>query len=133
MGLSVFLGHHRFFLGSDSAPHPLHMKLAAHSCFGVFTSPYVLPLLAQLFEHMGCLDKLRSFACEFGRQFYGLEAAPESPTVRLIRVQEDDDDSVRRVQPLFKDSAEEEEPGLVVVPFKNGLELDWRIDPASLQ
>ena len=32
----------RFFLGTDSAPHPLHTKEAACGCAGVFTAPVAL-------------------------------------------------------------------------------------------
>ena len=38
-------GHPRFFLGSDSAPHPKDLKEAACACAGVFTSAYLMQYL----------------------------------------------------------------------------------------
>jgi dihydroorotase len=65
-------GHPRFFLGSDSAPHPRHLKECATSCAGVFTSPLILPYLATLFERRGCLARLPAFVGEYGARFYRL-------------------------------------------------------------
>ncbi|MDA0576655.1 MAG: dihydroorotase [Verrucomicrobia bacterium] len=75
--------HPRFFLGSDSAPHPRAAKEAACACAGVYTSPLLLPYLADTLDRLGCLDRLPAFVSEFGRRFYGLPAQPE--TVRLVR------------------------------------------------
>lgn len=65
-------GHPRFFLGSDSAPHPRQDKETACACAGVFTQPLLMPYLADAFERFGRLDRLRDFACRFGREFYRL-------------------------------------------------------------
>lgn len=52
-------GNTKFFLGSDSAPHPRKNKQSeAGAPAGVYTTPFVLPYLAQIFEDLGCLDKL---------------------------------------------------------------------------
>lgn len=68
------LGHPRFFLGSDSAPHPPHAKSTSsptHACAaGVYTSPILLPLVAHLLESFGALDKLENFTSVNGRSFY---------------------------------------------------------------
>ena len=68
-------GHPRFFLGSDSAPHPYASKAAAtptEGCAaGVYTSPILLPLVAHLLESFGALDKLEGFVSTHGRTFYG--------------------------------------------------------------
>ena len=76
-------GHPRFFLGSDSAPHPRHLKECATSCAGVFTSPLILPYLATLFEKRGCLDRLAPFTSQFGARFYGVK--PQAAHVTLVR------------------------------------------------
>ncbi|TIB94518.1 hypothetical protein E3Q18_04260 [Wallemia mellicola] len=66
-------GHPRFFLGSDSAPHPRANKLnkaprfiaetqesvpACACAAGLFTSAILIPLCAHLLESFGALDKL---------------------------------------------------------------------------
>ncbi|KAK9729525.1 dihydroorotase [Basidiobolus ranarum] len=43
-------GHPRFFLGTDSAPHPKHLKECAQACAGVYTSSHVLPYVATILE-----------------------------------------------------------------------------------
>jgi dihydroorotase len=63
----------KFFLGTDSAPHPRHLKETSLCAAGVFTGNLVLPYLASVLDSFGALDALVPFACEFGRQFYGLE------------------------------------------------------------
>ncbi|KAJ3550185.1 hypothetical protein NMY22_g606 [Coprinellus aureogranulatus] len=67
-------GHPRFFLGSDSAPHPPEAKSRSspnHPCAaGVYTSPILLPLVAHLLESFGALDKLEGFVSSNGRAFY---------------------------------------------------------------
>ncbi len=72
---AVASGRPKFFLGSDSAPHPRSAKEGAVGCAGVFTSPLMLPYLADAFDRIGCLDKLEGFVSHHGRSFYG---RPES-------------------------------------------------------
>eukprot|EP00842_Homolaphlyctis_polyrhiza_P006772 jgi/Hompol1/7096/HPOL_000742-RA len=66
-------GHPRFFLGTDSAPHPRHTKETANAAAGVYVTPYVLPYLVQILDSFGALGRLEDFACKFGRAFYGIE------------------------------------------------------------
>jgi len=67
-------GHPRFFLGSDSAPHPLDAKSTAtpaQGCAaGIYTSPILLPLAAHLLESFGALGRLQNFVSVSGRAFY---------------------------------------------------------------
>ena len=65
-------GHPRYFLGTDSAPHPRHAKESACGCAGIFNSPYALESYATVFEQEGALDRLEDFASLFGPLFYGL-------------------------------------------------------------
>ena len=67
-------GDPRFFLGTDSAPHPDHLKEHACGCAGCFTATNTMPLLAHVFEQAGALDKLEAFASLNGPAFYGLPA-----------------------------------------------------------
>jgi dihydroorotase len=76
-------GDPRFFLGTDSAPHPRGDKEAACGCAGCFTAPLALPLYAQAFEQAGALDRLDDFAGGFGADFYGLPR--NAGTLELVR------------------------------------------------
>ncbi|KAH9973028.1 Dihydroorotase [Lactifluus volemus] len=96
-------GHPRFFLGSDSAPHP-SMKKSTSSpnqgcAAGIYTSPILLPLTAHLLESFGALDKLGSFVSKNGRAFYKKEVS------------------------VTEYSLKEEQ----VVPFWSGKDLEWEI------
>lgn len=74
-------GEDRFFLGTDSAPHPDHLKEHACGCAGCFTATNALPILAQIFEAEGALDRLEAFTSRNGAAFYGL--APNEEEVTL--------------------------------------------------
>ena len=65
-------GNPRFFLGTDSAPHPTHKKEAECCAAGCFTAPIALSCLAEIFDEAGALDKLEGFASLHGPAFYGL-------------------------------------------------------------
>jgi dihydroorotase len=75
--------HPRFFLGSDSAPHPRCDKESACGCAGVFTQPLLMPYLADVCERIGALTTIADFASTHGRAFYGLPALPGG--IRLVR------------------------------------------------
>ena len=76
-------GNPRFFLGTDSAPHPRHAKESACGCAGIYTSHAAIELYAEAFEAAGALDKLEAFASFHGADFYGLPH--NSETITLIR------------------------------------------------
>jgi dihydroorotase len=70
-------GSPKFFLGTDSAPHPRSglpgkSKYSSCGCAGCFTAPYALELYTEAFASVGQLSKLPDFASRFGREFYGL-------------------------------------------------------------
>jgi dihydroorotase len=65
-------GSSKFFLGTDSAPHPAHLKEHAIGCAGCYTAHAALELYAQAFDNAGALDKLEGFASFHGPAFYGL-------------------------------------------------------------
>jgi dihydroorotase len=69
-------GDPHFFLGTDSAPHPVAAKEAATGCAGVFSAPVALPWLAQVFDEEGALDRLEGFASLHGPAFYRLPPNP---------------------------------------------------------
>lgn len=76
-------GSPRFFLGTDSAPHPRGAKHAACGCAGIYTAHAALPLYAEAFEAAGALDRLEGFASVFGADFYGLPR--NTDTLELVR------------------------------------------------
>ena len=76
-------GDPRYFLGTDSAPHPDRVKESACGCAGCFTAPNTLSILAQVFEDEGALDRLEGFASLHGPAFYRLP--PNEDRIRLVR------------------------------------------------
>ncbi|MGQ3003981.1 MAG: dihydroorotase [Hydrogenophaga sp.] len=76
-------GSDRFFLGTDSAPHPAHLKEHATGCAGCYTAHAAIEMYAEAFDSVGALDKLEAFASFHGPAFYGLPR--NSGTVTLKR------------------------------------------------
>jgi dihydroorotase len=74
-------GSPRFFLGTDSAPHPLHKKEAECCAAGCFTAPVALACLAELFEAAGALDRLEGFVSLNGPAFYRLPVNDDTITL----------------------------------------------------
>ncbi|KAL9938840.1 hypothetical protein V8E36_002559 [Tilletia maclaganii] len=142
-------GHPRFFLGSDSAPHPLASKLpsaATHgletvtSCgcaAGVYTSAILLPLCTHLLESFGALDKLEGYVSTFGRTFYRLSEAQEgisSVTLRRVGAGSEGTTEAARVpfayiHPEHEAMPEGAKDRIQVVPFMAGATLNWEIAP----
>jgi dihydroorotase len=75
-------GDARFFLGTDSAPHPAHLKEHATGCAGCYTSHAAMELYAEAFDAAGALDKLEAFASFNGADFYGLPRNTGSITLK---------------------------------------------------
>lgn len=65
-------GNPKFFLGTDSAPHPRRVKESACGCAGIYTSHAAIELYAEVFEQAGALDRLEAFASFYGADFYRL-------------------------------------------------------------
>ena len=74
-------GNPKFFLGTDSAPHPKTAKESACGCAGIYTAHAALELYAEVFEQAGALDKLEGFASHFGADFYQLPRNTERITL----------------------------------------------------
>lgn len=75
-------GSPRFFLGTDSAPHPKGLKEHACGCAGCYTALHAMELYAQAFDDAGALDKLEAFASFHGPAFYGLPRNTGTVTLR---------------------------------------------------
>lgn len=70
-------GDRSFFLGTDSAPHPLAAKEARVSKAGVFNAAYALPVVAEVFYKAGRLEHLDGFVSQNGALRYGFETTEE--------------------------------------------------------
>ena len=103
---------HKFFLGTDSAPHPRGAKENACGCAGMFSAANAIEIYAQIFENAGALDKLEAFASHNGARFYGLPR--NSDTVTLVK-------QPQRVPASFAFGESE------VVPMLAGEELAWSL------
>ncbi len=75
-------GNPKFFLGTDSAPHPVHLKEHATGCAGCYTAHAAIEMYAEAFDLAGALDKLESFASFHGADFYGLPRNTGTITLR---------------------------------------------------
>ena len=104
-------GSPKFFLGTDSAPHPVGDKEAACGCAGIYNAPAALESYAQVFEDEGALDKLQGFASEHGPAFYGLPLNPHFVALE------------RRPWQLADRLAA---AGAEITPFHGGETLRWR-------
>lgn len=109
---AVMCGNPKFFLGSDSAPHPRHAKEGPCCAAGVYCGAATLSHYAEVFERHGALDRLESFSSEFGADFYGFPRNLD--TVVLERRPF----TMPAVMPLEEDE---------VVPYKAGEKIAWRI------
>ncbi len=76
-------GSAKFFLGTDSAPHPAHLKEHATGCAGCYTAHAALEMYAEVFDNAGALDKLEAFASFNGADFYGLPRNKD--TITLVK------------------------------------------------
>ena len=75
-------GSPQFFLGTDSAPHPAHLKEHASGCAGCYTAHAAMPMYAEAFDQVNALDKLEGFASFYGADFYGLPRNTGTITLR---------------------------------------------------
>ncbi|MBC7437712.1 MAG: dihydroorotase [Bdellovibrionales bacterium] len=75
-------GAGKFFLGTDSAPHPAHLKEHASGCAGCYTAHAALEMYTEAFDAAGALDQLEAFASFNGADFYGLPRNSTSVTLK---------------------------------------------------
>lgn len=76
-------GNPRFFLGTDSAPHPAHLKEHASGCAGCYTAHAAMEMYAEAFHSVGKLDQLEAFASFNGADFYSLPRNTGTITLTL--------------------------------------------------
>jgi dihydroorotase len=106
-------GNPKFFLGTDSAPHPKHAKESSCGCAGCYTAHAAIELYAEAFDQAGALGRLEGFASHFGADFYGLPR--NEGRITLVK------ESWTAPAPI------EVEPGVELVPLRTGEALHWRL------
>jgi dihydroorotase len=102
----------QFFLGTDSAPHPAHLKEHAVGCAGCYTAHAALELYAEAFDQAGALNRFEAFASFNGPDFYGLPR--NTGTVTLRRETWTPPESFRLGEAELK-------------PLRSGETLAWRL------
>lgn len=105
-------GNPKFFLGTDSAPHPTAAKETSCGCAGCYSAHAALELYAEAFEQIGALDKLEGFASRFGADFYGLPRNAGTITLE------------RRTWTLPERYGDAEH---TLTPLRAGETLNWRV------
>jgi dihydroorotase len=80
--LAAISGDAKFFLGTDSAPHPIHDKEKDCGCAGIFSAPAALEIYASVFDEENALGQLEAFASLNGPAFYGLKPNDERITLK---------------------------------------------------
>jgi len=105
-------GNPKFFLGTDSAPHPRQGKESACGCAGCYTGCAALELYVEAFEQADALERLEGFASFFGADFYGLPRNRDSVTLE-------------RTEWELPESYAFGEDRLI--PLRAGERLQWRI------
>ena len=103
-----------FFLGTDSAPHPLARKVAANGAPGIFNAPVALATYAKVFEEEGALDKLEAFASLNGPKHYRLP--PNEDTITLEK-------SAWTAPPEVKVEGPDEK----ALIYRGGESIEWKV------
>ncbi|CAH2807986.1 MAG: Dihydroorotase (EC [uncultured Caballeronia sp.] len=108
-------GNPRYFLGTDSAPHPKGLKERACGCAGCYTALHALELYAETFDKAGALDKFEGFASFHGADFYGLPRSTEKVTLE---------------RGSWTLPAEFAAGDATIVPLRGGESIGWRFSDA---
>ncbi|MFT4721766.1 MAG: dihydroorotase [Candidatus Azotimanducaceae bacterium] len=76
-------GSSKFFLGTDSAPHPRSAKENACGCAaGCYTAHAAIELYAEVFAEVDALHRLEGFASFFGADFYQIPRNTDTITLQ---------------------------------------------------
>ncbi len=106
-------GNPKFFLGTDSAPHPRHEKEKICGCAaGCYTAHAAMELYAEVFDEFEAITMLEGFASHFGADFYRFPRNKETITLEKINW-------TMKKEIMFGHDQ--------LVPIKAGETLKWRI------
>jgi dihydroorotase len=104
--------HHLLLTLDDVAGGLLRPHLFCKPIAGVFSAPVALPMLVELFEDMGCLERLQPFVSDHARRYYRLDPPRRIVTLRT---------SPWRVPEQFE----------TIRPFLDGKTLRWSLSPSG--
>lgn len=107
-------GNSKFFLGTDSAPHPQHAKESACGCAGSYTAHAAIELYAEVFEQANALDNLEKFASLNGPAFYQLPVNQDKITL------------IKKSWPVPSSLAFGDDQ---VVPVRASDSIQWQVQP----
>jgi dihydroorotase len=105
-------GSQKFFLGTDSAPHPKSAKETGCGCAGIYSAHAAIELYAEVFEQAGALNRLEAFASFHGAAFYGLPR---------------NDDSISLKKERWNVPTQLEFAGDVLIPLRAGNSVTWKL------
>lgn len=111
-------GETKFFLGTDSAPHPQSQKESGCGCAGCYTAHAALELYATVFDTAGKLDQLEKFASFNGPDFYRFPRNTDHITLQRAEWRIPD-------RLAFGEST--------LIPFKAGDAIGWRMVQGNIQ
>lgn len=150
---AVLSGNPKFFLGSDSAPHPRDTKevgtklefpkgvdnvdhdhgdgLPKCTVAGVYTGNEIAVYTAHILSKFNALDKLYGFAVENGRRFYfgndWKEKLPEKLANKTVSVTKSTESTLIPIEYKYQDEINGNEVVRSVVPFMPGKKLDFKL------
>ena len=103
-----------YFLGTDSAPHPMAKKLSVNGIPGLFNAPVAIESYAKVFEEEGALDRLEAFASLNGPKHYRLP--PNEATITLEKTSWTAPEEIKVEGP--------DEKALV---YRGGETIEWKV------
>jgi len=103
-----------YFLGTDSAPHPVAKKLSVNGIPGLFNAPVAVATYAKVFEEEGALDQLEAFASLNGPRHYKLP--PNSETI-----------TIEKSSWTAPEEVKVEGPDDKALVYRGGETIEWRV------
>ena len=76
-------GSPKFFLGTDSAPHPKNQKESSCGCAGIYSALSAIELYAEVFYKNNAINLLENFSSKYGASFYKLPK--NSSKIKLVK------------------------------------------------
>jgi dihydroorotase len=107
-------GESCYFLGTDSAPHPMAKKLAMNGIPGLFNAPVAIETYAKVFEEEGALDQLEAFASLNGPKHYRLPPNDERITLE-------------KTPWIAPEDVKVEGPDEKALVYRGGETIEWKV------
>lgn len=105
-------GNSKFFLGTDSAPHPQSKKETACGCAGMYSAHAAIEMYAEVFDENNALDKLEGFASLYGPEFYRLPVNTDK--INLLK-------QAQTIPASYQFANE------TLIPLKAGETIQWKL------